>query len=124
MRYVLVSAGSQHFGPEYYEMLGYGYVTYKGDSKTRLGAGKWREGERVGSFGQFLMAIAEEDFEPIYQYGVNGKGGQEYLDKVSRIMVDRRRGGADPLQSKSGIIAAQMSSHTQDEGEELAFLAQ
>lgn len=124
MRYVLVSQGSELRGPDYYEMLGYGYVNFDANDPkaTRLGAGKWKDGEKVGNFGQFLMCITEEDFEPIYQYGPNGKGGQEYCDTVARLMNDRRRGGADPLQSRHGIIAAQMASHDTDESAELEFL--
>ena len=109
-KYVLVSAESPQMGPEYYEMLGYDFVTYQGDKKPRLAAGRYKEGDKIVSMGQYLMCIPDDKYEELYQYGVNGQSGQEQLDRISASTMDPKRGGIEAVRSKSGIHASQMSS--------------
>lgn len=114
-RYVLVSPEAREMGPEYYEMLGYEYVTYQGDKAPRLAAGKHREGEKIVSMGQYLMCIRNDAYAQLNQYGANGQSGQELLDQISSSMLDRHRGGINPVQGRGGIHASQLSSNNADE---------
>lgn len=121
-RYVLVSETSELRGPDYYEMLGYEPVLYKGKTGTRLAAGKWKEGEHVRAFSQMLMSIDEETYAQLEQYGPNGLGGQAYLDKIEAQMSHSNRGGIDAVKSRGPIRAATMATQ-QWEADETSFLS-
>lgn len=107
--YVLVSLdGKDAASPEYYEMLGWLPVIYDGEKSTRLGWGKWKQGEAVMNMGQVLMEMSDERWNELERHGVNGNSGQEYIDQLARQIG--ARGGIDPVRGKSGMGAKQMTA--------------
>lgn len=123
--YVLVSPEAKHLGPEYYEFIGYNYVHFdeKDPKCTKLGAGKWKNGDRISAFGQYLMECSPERYEEIQRVGPMGNTGQAYTDAIAAKMNDKKRGGAEPLRGTSSIHAATFSSNSpDDEGADDHFL--
>lgn len=123
--YVLVGPEAKHLGPEYYEFIGYEYVLFeeKNAKCTRLGAGKWKDGDRVSAFGQFLMECSPERYAEIQRVGPMGNTGQSLTDAIASKMNDKKRGGIEPLRGTASIHAATFASdNAESEGEDDNFL--
>lgn len=121
--YVLVSPDAKENGPEYYSAMGYDYVTFdatknEAGKATKLGAGKWKDGEQVQAFGQFLMCVDRDRYDDIQLNGAFGGSGQLATDRIMATMADRRRGGADPLGNNGSILAQTWASNNDREAAE------
>jgi hypothetical protein len=110
--YVLVSLdGKDAASPDYYEMLGWKPVEYQ-PGGTCLGWGKWKAGQPVMNMGQVLMEMDDERWQELEQFGVNGQTGQAQLNALAAQIG--ARGGIDPVRSRAGIGAKQITTSDLD----------